>query len=89
MTYTFKYKRDKSFFFNKVTVRGHAYEVDSKGNWTGSMVLYLPNGSIQVIPNWNQYHLFLGTDWLLANKSKAEEESNTKIKLTEGLGNGN
>lgn len=84
MNYKFKYKKDGSFFWKTVNVKGHSLEYDKNGNWTGSIALYFSNGDIQVIPNWKNYHLKLGNDWLLACKTQAEKEANTNIKLNMG-----
>jgi hypothetical protein len=87
MNYIFKYKKDKSLLWKKEVVKGHGFDYDKNGKWTGSMVLYFPNGSIKVIPNWNQYKLILNTDWLIACKKQAEKEGNTKVNLEVENGN--
>lgn len=86
MEYNFKYKKDGSLFWKTKRVIGHATEVDKNGKCTGSIILYYSNGSLEVIPNWSNYHFRLGTDWLIASKKQAEEESNTELKLKKGIG---
>lgn len=70
--YIFTYRR--KFFWKKIQVIGHKLE-------DNTMVLYTENGGIETIPNWDQYSLKLGVDWVLAVKSKMESESGVDIKL--------
>ncbi|MEY2859112.1 MAG: hypothetical protein RLZZ74_3425 [Cyanobacteriota bacterium] len=70
--YIFKYR--KKFLWKKIEVIGHKLE----GN---TMALYLENGGIQTIPNWDQYSLKLGVDWVIAVKENMESQTGTDIKL--------
>lgn len=74
MSYVFKFKR--RFLWSKVTVIGHGY--DEKQD---KMVLYLPGGSIRELRKWSDCEVFLGTDWVLAQKKMMEEKAGQSIPL--------
>lgn len=86
MNYKFVYKKENSWFWKTKIVSGHSIEIDKNENLTGGMILYYPNGSIERIPNWVNYHLKLGTDWILASKEQAEREAQKKLELEKGIG---
>jgi hypothetical protein len=75
MSYVFKFKR--KFFWHKVTVIGHGYNEQQD-----KMVLYLPGGSIRELRKWRDCEVFLGTDWVLAQKKMMEEKAGTTIPLS-------
>ena len=83
MKYNFKYK--KNFFWISKKVIGHGLERKNDGNLNEDrMVLYFEDGSIEVIANWSKYSLKLGIDWVLAQKTALEKETNQKIQLNIG-----
>lgn len=99
MTYNFKYKHKKDFFWKTKKVIGHGidyleeFTIDLKTNsYTNkirkpidAMILYFEDGGIERIPEWSNYFLKLGVDWKLAIKSKMEQESGVEVKLKGGI----
>ena len=95
--YKFKYKKSYSPFWKTKEVIGHSLEyvedsiLDDKGNLLqrikkpqNAMVLYLENGAIERIANWDSYDLSLGIDWVFVTKEAMERESGQDIKLNVG-----
>lgn len=74
MEYIVKYK--KGFFWKKIKVKGH--RLDKECN---RMDFFLKDGSVLSIPEWSKYFMFLGQDWLIAQKEMMEKESGIDIKL--------
>ena len=78
--YTFYYKKYRFLPWNKKKVVGHSFETFNN-SITGSIVLYLEDGTIYVIPNFvGKYYMKLGTDWLLAQKKTIEREAGQSIQ---------
>lgn len=65
-------------------VNGISQKSIVRGNNNTRMVLYFEDGSLYVIANWNECELKLGQDWVLATKSKMENEAGRDIKLSVG-----
>ena len=65
----YKFKWRKKWLWRSKKVSGHRFE--EKQN---KMVLYLENGGVQEIANWDQCECYLGTDWVNATKSSIKEE---------------
>jgi hypothetical protein len=74
MTYEFKWKR-WVLWQNKAVI-GH--RLDKEIN---RMDLYLQDGSIYSIPQWDKCTLKLGTDWVLFTKKQMEKESGQNVSL--------
>lgn len=72
--YKFKYK--KYFFWKTIKAIGHRYDKD-----IDRMDIYHTDGSITSVPKWSQYHLILGTDWVLYTKKQMEKEAGQSIPL--------
>lgn len=74
MKYKFKYK--KGLFWKSKTVSGHRLDKDNN-----RMDLFLEDGSIYSISQWDKYDLYLGIDWVLENKKQMEKEAGQNITL--------
>jgi hypothetical protein len=74
LTYKFRYRR--RFFAKTRVVTGHRYDAPLE-----KMVLYFPDGTIEEIPEWKKYRLWLGTDWLLAQKKAMEREAGVTVPV--------
>lgn len=72
----YKFKIKRFFFWKTYNVIGHQLHTE-----LNRMDLFLPDGSLFSISQWDKYDLKLGTDWVLATKKKLEEESNQQITL--------
>jgi len=75
--YFYHYK--KKWFWKKIQIIGHQWNKE-----TDKMVLYLPNGGIQELPNYSKLEVKLNEDWVLSIKEQAEKESSQKINLEVG-----
>jgi hypothetical protein len=72
-SYIFKYR--KNLIWHKIkNVIGHKLE----GNL---MVIYLSNGGLRTIKNWDLHEMELGQDWVLWHKNEIEKQTGTNIKL--------
>ena len=76
MTYKFKFRKHGSWFWHSYQVRGHHWQKD--GN---RMDLFLLDGSVLSVGDWDKCDLKLGPDWVLATKENMEEQTGTDIKL--------
>jgi len=74
MEYKFNYK--KKWFWKSVKVIGHSLNKE-----LNRMDLYLPDGSLISLSNWNQYDFNLGVDWVLSTKNRMEKESGQPVQL--------
>lgn len=93
LVFTVKFRKKGSFFWKKRTVVGSYYETRSEYVYNPTLNLFVeskriptdkycfdfPDGTKEVIPNWNEYEVKLGLDWVLAAK---EEE---KRRLEKGV----
>jgi len=90
--YKFKYKKHYSPLWRTELVIGHSIEyiedsiLDEKGivvqrikKPQNSMILYLEDGSIKRIAQWDTYDLFLGIDWVLVTKDSMKKEAGQDI----------
>lgn len=77
MQYNFTWK--KRFFWKTIKVIGHGY--DEKQN---KMILYMPDGAIREISEWNKCEVSLKSDWVLAIKKDAESKAGITIPLAVG-----
>lgn len=76
MLYKIKYKRDRGLFYKTLkNVKGHIFDEKQE-----CLVVYFNYGII-TIPNWKNYHMKLGNDFLLSQKTSMEEESNQNINI--------
>ena len=76
MSYTFKYKRFKAWFWKKEEVIGHNWDKD-----LDIMTLFYPNGGQRTIIRWKDCEVRLGTDWVLALKKDMEMKAGHPIIL--------
>lgn len=90
--YKFKFKKPYSLFWKTEEVIGHSIEyiedsiLDQNNNVVqkikkpqNSMILYLEDGSIKRIAQWDTYDLSLGLDWVLVTKESMEREAGQQI----------
>ena len=77
MKYIFKWRQPDEKGWHHKEVVGHKYHEES-----GRMTLFIENGGIYEIPNWNQNYSDLGKDWAEKVTKQYEEElaKNTKDK---------
>ena len=69
MKYIFNWKHPDEKKWHHKEVIGHRYHEDS-----GRMTLYIENGGIYEIPNWNQNYSDLGEDWADKVTKQYEDE---------------
>ena len=90
--YKFKYKKSYSPFWITKEVIGHSIEYvadsiyDEKGTLLqkiqkplNSMILYLEDGTINRIAQWDTYDLNLGIDWVLVTKDNMKRDAGQDI----------
>ncbi len=77
MEYLFRWKR--KIFWNYTKIVGHKYDENQD-----KMILYYKNGSLREIKKWADCEVLLKTDWVLAVRSKMEQESGQTVKLNVG-----
>ena len=54
---------------------GHNYDKDQD-----KMILYLPNGGLREISNWNKAECKLGIDWVAATKQSIRNEAGEQLR---------
>ncbi len=72
-TYIFYWR--KGYFWQKIKVAGHNYDKDQD-----KMILYLPNGGLREISNWNKAECKLGIDWVAATKQSIRNEAGEQLR---------
>ena len=80
-TFKFKFRRSRWWFKKTYKVVGYnpMPEVDR-------MALYFPNGSLYEIPDWSKCECWLGVDWVIWQKNRAEAQAGVDLKLANGVG---
>ena len=66
----YKFSWCRRFWWWSMYVTGHKYEKDQD-----KMVLFLVNGGIREIKNWNNCECRLGDDWVNITKEDIKEEA--------------
>lgn len=75
-------KKECQFEWKSILVAGHGLDKIGEGDIDNkTMVLYLKDGSLMTIRDWQSCELKLGTDWVIATKKNMEAESGQNVKL--------
>ena len=67
--YTVKIKRNTQWFWRSYKVRGHNL------NEVGRMDLFLEDGSIISLSDWNKYDMKLGLDFIAHNQKEMSKQA--------------
>ncbi len=77
--YTFKYRRGTKFWNTWKSIKGasgHEFDKDA-----GYMCIFLEEGGLRTILNWNECELSLGDDWFKSQLKAAEKKANQQIQV--------